>query len=120
MGTPNYDLPTLYADLDQFLVKAQHHLEQAIEAYGEAGDFHAEKQAEYRRAKASTVKQLREEKHPIGVINDLSQGMVADMKEAEMKAEYRAKQARMLIESITERINTMKYIGRASQDAGAK
>lgn len=109
---PTYDLPTLYTNLDQYLTKAQHDLEKAIEAYGCAGEEHAHKHAEYREAKANAIKTLRDDKTPVTIIADLSQGMVAKIKAEEMAAEYRAKQCRMMVEAITERINILKHLSR--------
>ena len=114
---PTYDLPTLYSNLDQYLTKAQHQLEVGIEAYGVAGEAHAEAYSDYRRAKADAVKQLREDKHPVGVITELSNGMTAASKEQEMKAEYTVKKARMLVDAYKERINMLKFIGRACEGA---
>jgi hypothetical protein len=119
MSIPTYDLPTLYSNLDQYLTKAQHDLEQAIEAYGVAGENHSSAYAEYRKAKAEAVKTLREDKHPVGVITDLANGLTAESKEKEMRSEYLAKQARMYVDAYQERINMLKYIGRACEGAGA-
>lgn len=119
MSIPSYDLPTLYANLDQYLTKAQHDLELAIEAYGHAGDEHATRHAEYRKAKAEAIKRLKEAKHPATLIGDLAQGEVAELKEAEMASEYKAKRCKFAIDAIQERINMMKYIGRSSERVGA-
>lgn len=116
---PNYDLPAFHSNIDQYLMKAQHDLEQAIVAYGLAGEEHSRKHAEYRRAKASAIKQLREEKNPVSIIADLAQGQVADMKEAEMASEYNAKRCRFMVDAIQSRINMMKFMGRANDRGGA-
>jgi len=113
----NYDISQINSNAHNFLAQAQADLEVAIEAYGQATDEYAEAETRLRVARADTIKTLRSQGMAATLILDLAKGATATFKEEAIKAEGRIKKASHLIRSIEHRINSVKFIGRRTDEA---
>jgi len=113
----NYDISQINSNAHNFLAQAQADLEVAIEAYGQATDEYAEAETRLRVARADTIKTLRSQGMAATLILDLAKGATATFKEEAIKAEGRIKKSSHLIRSIEHRINSVKFIGRRTDEA---
>jgi hypothetical protein len=114
----NYDIRTINSNAHNFLAQAQEDLESAIAAFAKASDDHAEAEMRLRIAREDAILMLKEQKMPATLILDLSKGKAtASLKAESMKAESRVKHAQHLIRSIENRINSVKFIGRRTDEA---
>jgi hypothetical protein len=112
----NYDLATINSNAHNFLARAQDDLHTAIEAYGQASDEFADAEQRLREAREAAIRRLREEKMPVTLILDVSKGMTASLKTESLKAEARVKKAQHTIRAIEHRINSVKFIGRRTNE----
>lgn len=106
------DLQHLYANLDEYLLKAQNDLESAISAYDMACIDFAETTMKYRKKRGKIVQKLKEEGMAATLIPDVSRGKTAKSKSLMIKAEGTKKYLEKLIMAIEHRINNYKFIGR--------
>ena len=108
----HYNLPAIYASLDEMLIRAQDEFEDTIEAYGKALDINAEDVANYERAKADVIRRLKKEGNAITLISDIAKGEIADIKEVMLKSEAQVKRLKILCDAYIERIQGIKFIGK--------
>lgn len=113
-----YSLDQINSNAHNFLANAQEDLEKAIAAFALASDEHAEAETRLRIAREEATLMLRDQGNPVGLIDTLVRGKAtAYLKEESMKAEGRVKHAQHLIRSIENRINSVKFIGRRTDEA---
>jgi len=112
-----FDLGVINSNAHNLLARAQTDLSAAIEAYGLATDEYAEAETRLRVARADTIKTLRDQGMAATLILDLAKGATASFKEEAIKAEGRIKKASHMIRAIEHRINSVKFIGRRTDEA---
>lgn len=116
-----YDLATIYADLDNMIIRAQEELEDVIVQYGLAMDAYAQAEADYRKEKAETIRTLKQSGHSVTLILDMAQGDCSALKKNMLLSESNVKRLRALVSALEHRLNGIKFIGnRAGKLAGDK
>jgi hypothetical protein len=110
------DLQHLYANIDDYLLKAQSDLESAISAYDIACIEYAETTMKYRKKRSKVTQKLKDGSTPATIIPDIAKGKTAKSKMAMMKTEGKKKYMEKLIMAIEHRINNYKFIGRKTDN----
>ncbi len=106
-----YDLGVIQSNIENMLIQALEAHEKAIQAYGEAVDAYSIDFANYRRAKADAIKELKFKGEKVTIILSLADGLVYEYKQKELHSEGQMKKAKMICEGLIERIQGIKFIG---------
>ena len=109
-------LVTFLSTAHRSLQKAQIQMEKAIEAYGEACDLRAAAEEAYRKNRATAMIRLKKQGIAVSMLDKLAEGEVADQKAECLKLDGYKEHARMRIEAFKERINSIKWLGRKSEE----
>ena len=111
----SFNLGEFYAKIPEKLVEAQGKLESAIESFGEASEANTAATIEYRKAKASAIKRMKEEGMSVTLIGDIVQGETADLKSVMLRAENSKRKCLMLYEAFRERLFTLRAMNRGTE-----
>ena len=107
-----FDKAEFYTNSPDYLIKAQKLLDSYIEDFGVKSDHEAEMLKVYREKRAEVVRASREMSIQITLITDIAKGESALEKANYMKAVSERKKVQYKIESIKERIYTIRHLNR--------
>ena len=107
------DVKQIYARIEYHLFDAQSSYESAIQNYGKFRDQWIDEKVDYEKLFAETVRNIASTGEKVTIIKEIAKTKCIDEYRKMLHTETRYKYYKKLCEGLNERIQTIKYLGRA-------